>query len=153
GLPDALRAIALDYVSFLQALGQQRTLLERHCYLVVPDRHPGVPAISLGMRLRDLLAWVGSLLRRLLHPRTRVQVRDDDPTAISASVARRLQAQTDLVARQLGRSGLRTGRLDSHQIAELLHRCWSPELARVQRLRDELGGYLSLVVSSRRQVR
>src|SRR5260370_222717 len=43
GLPDALRAIALDYVSFLPTLGQQRTLLERHCYLVLPDRCPDSP--------------------------------------------------------------------------------------------------------------
>src|SRR2546429_8769753 len=51
------------------------------------------------------------------------------------------------------RSGLRTRRLDSRQVAELLHRCWSPELARVQRLRDELGAYTTLVVSSRRLAR
>src|SRR2546429_4991138 len=47
------------------------------------------------------------------------------------------------------RSGLRTRRLDSRQVAELLHRCWSPELARVQRLRDELGAYTTLVVGAR----
>ncbi len=146
GLPDALRAIALDYVSFLQTLGQQRTLLERHCYLVLPDRHPDIPAVSLWRRLRRLL---GRLLRRGAH----AEAIEDDPAAISASVARRLQAQTDLVARQLGRSGLRTRRLDSHQIAELLHRCWSPELARVQRLRDELASYTTLVVSARIRAR
>src|SRR6266700_2142708 len=128
GLPEALRAIALDYVGFLQTLGQQRTLLERHCYLVLPDRCPDIPAVSLWRRLRRLL---GRLLRRGAW----AEAIEDDPAAISASVARRLQAQTDLVARQLGRSGLRTRRLDSHQIAELLHRCWSPELARAQRLR------------------
>ena len=70
-----------------------------------------------------------------------------------ASVARRLHARSDLVARQLGRSGLHTRRLASQQVAELLHRCWSPELARVQRLREELGAYTSLVVGSRRLVR
>jgi len=30
------------------------------------------------------------------------------------------------------------------------HRCWSPELARVQRLRDELGAYTGLAVGSNR---
>src|SRR5260370_20432292 len=69
------------------------------------------------------------------------------------SVARRLQARTDLVARQLGRSGLRTHRLASQQVAELLHRCWSPELARVQRLRKELGAYTTVMVGSRRRAR
>jgi hypothetical protein len=34
-LPEALRAIARDYIGFLQALAQQRTLLERHCYVVL----------------------------------------------------------------------------------------------------------------------
>src|SRR5207302_902649 len=75
------------------------------------------------------------------------------PEGVSTSVMRRLQARSDLVARQLGRSGLRTRRLDSRQVAEVLHRCWSPELARVQRLRDELGAYTTLVVSSRRFAR
>jgi hypothetical protein len=35
----------------------------------------------------------------------------------------------------------------------VLHRCWSPELARVQRLRDEIGAYTNLVVSSSRPIR
>ncbi len=146
GLPEALRAIALDYVGFLQTLGHQRTLLERHCYLVLPDRRPQIPVVSLWRRLRGLL---GRLLRR----GARTESIEDDPAAISASVARRLQAQTDLVARQLDRSGLRTRRLDSQQIAELLHRCWSPELARIQRLRAELASYTTLVVSSTRRAR
>jgi hypothetical protein len=48
---------------------------------------------------------------------------------------------------------LRTHRLDSRGIAELLRRCWSPDLARVQRLRDELGAYTSLFVGGRQAVR
>src|SRR6202022_2627512 len=43
--------------------------------------------------------------------------------------------------------------LGSQQVAELLHRSWSPELARVQRLRDELSAYTTLAVSSRQRVR
>ncbi|MDQ6673827.1 MAG: hypothetical protein M3069_24315 [Chloroflexota bacterium] len=137
-LPEALRAIALDYLGFVPALAHQRTLLERHCYVVLPDQRAELPAVSLSRRLRRLAGLGGPA-----EP-------SDDPATVSASVARRLQARTDLVARQLGRSGLRTRRLDSRQIAELLHRCWSPDLARVQRLRDELGAYTTLVVSSRR---
>jgi len=140
-LPEALRAIAHDYIGFLQALAHQRTLLERHCYVVLPDQRAEIPAVSLWCRIRRLLGRAGSGRA------------SEDPEAVSASVARRLQARTDQVARQLGRSGLRTRRLDSRQVAELLHRCWSPELARVQRLRDELGAYTTLVVSSQRLAR
>src|SRR5205814_1710435 len=100
------------------------------------------PAASLWRRLLGLVGRRGDPAKP-----------SEDPEAVSTSVARRLQARADLVARQLGRSGLRTRRLDSRQVAELLHRCWSPELARVQRLRDELGAYTSLVVGSRRLAR
>jgi hypothetical protein len=139
-LPEGLRGIAVDYLGFVPALANQRTLLERHCYIVLPDQHTEPPATNLSRRVRQLFHRHVS------------SARSDDPYSVSAVVGRRLQARADLVARQLGRSGLRTRRLDSRQIAELLHRCWSPELARVQRLRDEIGGYLSLVVRSRRPV-
>ncbi len=141
-LPEALRAIALDYLGFLPTLAHQRTLLERHCYVVLPDQRPEIPVVSAWRRV---WRWLQRLIGHGGHAKPSL-----DPEAISTSVARRLQARTDLVARQLGRSGLRTRRLNSRQIAELLHRCWSPELARVQRLRDELGAYLTLVVGSRR---
>jgi len=36
-LPDSLRALAGDYVGFFQGLAQQHTLLERHCFVVLPD--------------------------------------------------------------------------------------------------------------------
>src|SRR6266545_2065638 len=140
-MPEPLRAIALDYLGYLPALAQQRTLLERHCYVVLPDQRAEIPAVALSRRLRRLVG------------RGRHAEPPDDPEAVSASVARRLQARADLVTRQLGRSGLRTHRLDSRQIAELLHRCWSPELARVQRLRDELGAYTTLAVSARQPAR
>src|SRR5213076_312934 len=113
----------------------------RHCYLVLPDQRKEVPAVGLSRRLRGLVGGY-----RHNEP-------DDEPYAVSASVARRLQARADLAARQLGRSGLRTRRLDSRLIAELFHRCWSPELARVQRLRDELASYTTLVVSARTRAR
>src|SRR6266568_7936737 len=135
-LPEALRAIALDYLGFLPTLAHQRTLLERHCYVVLPDQRPEIPAVSAWRRV---WRWLQRLIGHGGHAEPSL-----DPEAISTSVARRLQARTDLVARQLGRSGLRTRRLNSRQIAELLHRCWSPELAHVQRLRDELAAYTSL---------
>jgi hypothetical protein len=52
-LAEPLATIARDYVSFLQTLAQQRTLLERHCYVVVPDRTL-MPAVTLGRRVRQL---------------------------------------------------------------------------------------------------
>src|SRR6202171_3415096 len=140
-LPDSLRALATDYVGFLQGLAQQHTLLERHCFVVLPDHSAEVPAVSLGRRLRGLIG-------RRSHVK-----HSEDPEAVSTALGRRLYARSDLVARQLGRSGLRTRRLASQQVAELLHRCWSPELARVQRLREELGAYTTLAVGSRRHAR
>ena len=134
-LPAALRTIALEYIQFLQALAQQRTLLERHCYIVLPDQRAEIPAISLSRRMRAFLRLKFGLSR---GPKSGVE-RSGDPEMVPASVARRLHARSDLVARQLGRSGLHTRRLASQQVADLLHRCWSPELARVQRFRDELG--------------
>jgi hypothetical protein len=144
-LPEALRAIAVDYTGFLLALAQQRTLLVRRCYVVLPDQRAVIPAFS---------AWrqLGGLLHRLTGRHSRAEP-PEDIESVSASVARRLQAKADLVARQLGRSGLHTRRLQSRDVAELLHRCWSPDLARVQRLRDELGAYTTLVVGSRQLAR
>jgi hypothetical protein len=144
-LPEGLRSIAADYLAFLPGLAHQRTLLERRCYVVLPDLRSDIPAVSVWRRLRRL-----SL--RLPIRAGKSKALEDQIDAVPAAVARRLQARSDLVARQLGRSGLLTRRLDSRQIAELLHRCWSPELARVQRLREELGAYTSLVVGSLRSV-
>jgi hypothetical protein len=44
---------------------------------------------------------------------------------------------------------LRIQRLDSRELAELLRRCWSADLARVQRLRAELSAYTSVFVGGR----
>jgi conjugal transfer ATP-binding protein TraC len=144
-LPEALRAIALDYHVFLGSLAHERTLLERHCYVVLPDHRPDTPADGLWVRLRRVL-------RRLTghHPLSDVP---ESALGVSSAVARRLQTRSDLVARQLGRSGLHTRRLTSQGIAGLLHRYWSPDLARIQRLREELGAYTTPVVSSSRIAR
>jgi conjugal transfer ATP-binding protein TraC len=140
-LPEVLAEVARDYVGFVAELAHQRTLLERHCYVVLPD-YAGPAAVSVGRHVRNLLSSVRLAGRKI--------AKTEDATVISAELARRLAARCDLAARQLGRSGLRTQRLDSHSLAELFHRCWSPELARVQRLRDELGAYTGLAVGSHR---
>jgi conjugal transfer ATP-binding protein TraC len=135
-LAEPLASVARDYVAFVQTLAFQRTLLERHCYVVLPDQTER-PVVSLSRRLRGVFS-------RGSRPG------EAGDEAIPAELARRLGARSEHVGRQLGRSGLRTRRLSSQQLAELLHRCWSPELARVQRLRDEIGAYTTLVVSGRR---
>ena len=136
-LAEPLATIARDYVSFLQTLAQQRTLLERHCYVVVPDRTL-MPAVTLGRRVRQLFK------RR--SERSEI----DEAPGIPGDMARRLAARCDQTNRQLGRAGLRTQRLTSQQLAELFHQYWSPELARVQRIRDELAAYTTLFVGAQK---
>ena len=53
-LPEPLASVARDYAAFVQGLGHRRTLLDRHCYVVLPDKEP-TPAVTLGRRLRRLL--------------------------------------------------------------------------------------------------
>jgi conjugal transfer ATP-binding protein TraC len=136
-LAEPLASIARDYVSFVQALAHQRTLLERHCYVVVPDRTE-IPATTLRRRITRLF-------------RRTPNAAAADESGIPADVARRLTARCDQTARQLGRAGVRTQRLTSQQLGELFHRCWSPELARVQRLREELGAYTTIAVNGHRR--
>src|SRR5438270_11849943 len=89
-LPAALRAIALEYIQFLQTLAQQRTLLERHCYIVLPDHRAEIPAVSLGRRMRAFLSL--SLKFGLSRGSNTGVERSDDPEMVSSSVARRLHA-------------------------------------------------------------
>src|SRR5437868_7393763 len=93
-LAEPLASVARDYAAFVQLLAHQRTLLERHCYVVLPDVTP-VPAASFARRVAQMI-----------RPRHRVAERHD-PTAISGEISRRLSARCEQVARQLGRSGLR----------------------------------------------
>ena len=48
----AVRALLATTSAFSQALAHQRTLLERHCYVVLPDQTAEIPAVSVGRRLR-----------------------------------------------------------------------------------------------------
>jgi hypothetical protein len=138
-LPEPLADVARDYVSFLATLAQQRTLLERHCYVVLADN---------SRDRRTVWEQCKGSLRRLRTSASRRSVASDRPDVITTELARRLSARCDLVGRHLSHSGLRTRRPDSRELAELLRRCWAPDLARVQRLRDELGAYTSLFVSA-----
>ena len=121
GLPEPLAELARDHVAFVRRLARNRTLLERRFYLVVPADDP--------------------VERR---PRWRFGRRPAGPDV--AAARRQLTFRCDELIRQLGRCELSARRLDDAELAQLLHACWNPELARVQRLRREVVDYTALVV-------
>jgi len=123
-LPDDLSDLARDYVTFLQRLARNRTLLERRFYLVVPAQGE-----SSGTR------------RRWSFARTQ-------PIGDVEGIRRQLTFRCEEIERQLGRSGLTARRLTSAELASLFYACWCPDLARVQRLQRELGHATTLVVAS-----
>jgi hypothetical protein len=123
-LPDALAMLARDHVAFLRRLARNRTLLERHFYLVVP---------AAGEARRG---------RRLWPARTSAANADAD------AVRKQLTFRCEEVERQLARCGLIARRLGDLELAQLYYACWCPELARVQRLRGELSEYTALVVQA-----
>ena len=88
-LPPALRALAFEYVGFVQALAQQRTLLERHCYIVLPDHRAEIPAVSVGRRMRALLRATFGPSRGRTADVELIHILDTVP----ALVARRLHAR------------------------------------------------------------
>ena len=71
-----------------------------------------------------------------------------DASALAAT--RQLAARCDEMTRQLTRCGLAARRLDDAELAALFYACWCPDLARVQRLRDDLREYT--VVAAARSV-
>lgn len=123
-LPDVLSDLALDYVTFLQRLARNRTLLERRFYLVVPAQSE----------------FSGPGRRR---PFRRTMPIDD-----VESVRRQITFRCEEIERQLGRSGLTSRRLQSTELASLYYACWCPDLARVQRLQHEIEHATTLVVAS-----
>ena len=123
-LPEVLAALARDHVAFVRRLARNRTLLERHFYLVVPSETDAA---------RSRRVW--SLARRRA-------ARD------TAAARKQLVIRCEEVERQLGRCGLTARRLTSNELAQLYYACWCPELSRVQRLRRDLAEYTSLVVQA-----
>jgi hypothetical protein len=123
-LPDDLAALARDHVAFVRRLARNRTLLERHFYLVVPAETE-----ASGSRR----AW----------PFARSGNRRD-----TAAARKQLVIRCEEVERQLGRCGLTARRLGSNELAQLYYACWCPELSRVQRLRRDLAEYATLVVQA-----
>lgn len=123
-LPEDLASLARDHVVFVRRLARNRTLLERHFYLVIPAETESVGARS---------AW--SLVRRRAG-------RD------AAAARKQLVIRCEEVERQLGRCGLAARRLGNNELAQLYYACWCPELSRVQRLRRDLAEYATLLVQA-----
>jgi len=123
-LSEDLAALARDHVAFVRRLSRNRTLLERHFYLVVP-----ADTESTGSRG----TW--SMVRRRGG-------RD------GAAARKQLVIRCEEVERQLGRCGLSARRLGNSELAQLYYACWCPELSRVQRLRRDLAEYATLVVQA-----
>jgi hypothetical protein len=123
-LPDALSDLARDYVTFLQRLARNRTLLERRFYLVVPAQFE--PS----------------------GPRRRRPFGQTQPMESLDGVRRQLTFRCEEIERQVGRSGLTARRLRSAELASLFYACWCPDLSRIQRLQRELEHATTYVVAS-----
>lgn len=111
-IPITLARLAHDHVTFLRQLAQQRQLLERRHYVVVPAGE------ASGSRRRPFRT----------PPNAQVQV----------AARRQLTARCEEVALRLRACDLTVRRLTSLELAQLWHACWRPEQARSQRLRADL---------------
>lgn len=127
-LPEGLADLARDHASYVRRLARSRTLLERRFYVAVPSE-VGAPGRG----------WWPFGRRRA-------------PREDLAAARRQLTFRCDEVARQLGRCGVTARRLSGVELAELLYTCWCPDLARRQRLRQNLADYTTLVVRADRPV-
>ena len=141
-LNQALADLARDHAAFVRGLARQRTLLERHVYVVVPARarprqRSGVlgrvPHV-VGRRTPTDAPWAGDAVGL---------------EATEAGLVRQLSFRCDEVAAQLRRVGIEARRLDDVGLAQLYLSCWAPERARTQRLRQQLHEYTALVVRGR----
>ncbi|MCC7368846.1 MAG: ATP-binding protein [Chloroflexi bacterium] len=126
----ALSALARDHVDFVHRLARDKTLLERRFYVVVPADARGAGPVGG------------------LWPFGRRRERGDAALADR----RRLAVRCDQVRAGLERCGLAVHRLGDAELAQLWHACWSPELARTQRLKRHLSEYTHLVVRTDRPV-
>ncbi len=122
-LSDDLAELARDHVTFLRRLARNRTLLERRFYLTVPAQRDATDGRQ---------AW---------------PFRKRTSTPSLDGVRPQLTFRCEEIERQLGRCGLLTHRLSSVELAQLIHACWCPELARVQRLHTTAETHSAVVQS------
>jgi hypothetical protein len=120
-----LARLAHDHAAFVQSLAQQRTLVERRYYIVVPAE---------SARRAHWSVW----------PRAAAAAAERASDAEAAQ--RQLVHRCDEVAHQVGRCELHVRRLTDLELAHLLLACWSPERSRAQRFRRRLDDYSTLVV-------
>lgn len=128
---ERLRRLSRERNAFVRRLAGSRTFLDRRFYLVVPADEPRPAARLWPTRSSGVAGRSGAA----------------DASALAAS--RQLAARCDELARQLTRCGLAARRLDDGELATLFYTCWCPDLARVQRLRDDLREY-TVVAAARR---
>jgi Helicase HerA, central domain len=119
--PSAWGALARSVAELVQQIAAQRTLIERHVYLIVPTeprasrarRRGGFPALS-GTRRRPRLA------------ETHEQARQE------------LALRAEALAQHLGTFGLACRRLRNGDLARLYYRCLTPERAILRPLPEGL---------------
>ncbi len=127
-LPAGLDELAGDHIAFFRTLARRRTLLERRFYLVVPAE---VAWSQAGFRF---LPWPGAW----------------KPADLGTDVHHQLSTRCDAIQRELGRCGLTVRRLGSAELAQLFVACWSPDRARLQRLKHDLTASTGLLVQTSR---
>ncbi len=99
--------LAEGVAMMLQKLGSQRTLIERHCYLIIPA--PDLPMLGQRfLRTRKRKAHQAELLAHALQD---------------------LAIRVALIQQQLSALGLRAVRLAGVDLASLYYRCLTPERA------------------------
>jgi hypothetical protein len=127
-LPAGLAELADDHLAFLLTLACRRTLLERRFYLVVPAEGE-----------RDFAGF-----RFLRWPGAR------KPADLGTDIQHQLTARCDAIQRELGRCGLTVRRLGNAELVQLYVACWSPERARLERLKHDLTASTGLLVQTSR---
>lgn len=125
-LPESLAPLAEAHVRYLRGLTRDRTLLDHRFYVVLRDSQD-------------------SAVAKTLWPFAKAHARRED----TAGRRRRLTARCDEVERGLQRCGLPARRLRDEELGRLFYSCWCPELARAQRLQQQLAEYTAFVVSRR----
>ncbi len=125
-LPPALADLARDHSLFLRKLTRERTLLDRHCYVVIPA---GDDAQTLRSRRR---------FRRQAGENT------------SDTVQWQLLDRCEEVSRGLGRCGLTVRRLGNPELLQLFADCWRASHVQSRIPSHELLHTTTSVVQSRR---
>lgn len=110
----AWRELAAGLETYVQQVGSQRTLVERHCYLVIPAPDPLLSSRRFSVR-----------------PKRRASLE-----AIQARCLQELAIRCETVQQQLASLGLRTRRVRGEELARLYQSFLTPERAYLHPLRS-----------------